>query len=252
MKIYCYILIILSFGCYKKNEDIEAIPIEQITFKTTLKNHTPGVDYVINKTIEISKELIIEPGVEIIIEGGCELLIADGGSINAKGTSGSHIIFKRKNGSSRWKGITVFSKSENELDFVEINGAGSQGEDHAALEIKPLGKMHISHSKIDDNGDASALLIAEKSNCRIGESCEFSNNNYPIQMDLFASFTIGSDCDLMHNRNNVIKVMNQDGSPLRTTSDLQLVNYGLPYFFTGWLIIDQKKLTINNGVTLLF
>ncbi len=252
MRIHVYILIILSLGCYKKNAEIEAIPIDNIMFKTTLKNHTPGIDYIINKSLEVKKQLIIEAGVEILVEQGCEIHIVEEGFIHSNGRPGQPVVFKNKDNTGRWKGIFIHSKGDNQLQHTEIRGAGSAGDNHAAVEVQPNGNLILSNCKIENNGDASALLITENAQCNIAEGCELFNNNFPIQMDLHAILTIGSGNHIRDNTNNAIKVRNQDGSTLVTKSDLNLQDYGLPYYITSWLIIDRKKLTVDEGVTLLF
>jgi hypothetical protein len=250
MRFYYYILIILVFGCYKKHQDIEAIPIEDMPFKTTLKNHTPGIDYVINKSLEVKNELIIEEGVEIIIGEGCEIRVTDSGSIHVNGSEKHPIVFKSKDNSGRWKGIIIYSSGDNQMLHAEIEGAGSGGDNHGALEVRPFGNILLKQCKIKDNGDASGILLAENAKC-VMEDCELRNNNFPIQMDLHAVLNSVRG-DMKTNKHNAIKVKNHDGSPLVTKTNLQLNNPGLAYYMTSWLIITNKKLTVNNGVTVLF
>jgi hypothetical protein len=250
MKLGYITLIFLCLGCYKKHEDIEAIPIRDIQFKTTLKDHTPGVDYIINKTLEVSKELIIEAGVEIVIEEGCGISVRDSGSIHINGSSGHPVVFKAKNNSGRWNGISVSSPLDNQMQHAEISGAGLQGENHAALEIRPSGHLSLSNCKISDNGNASALLLSENADCKI-ESCEFTKNKFPIQMDLYATLQI-SNGNFKGNENDMVCVYNQDGSSLFVKRDLNISNPGMPYYFTSSLLLNINKVTINAGVSMLF
>jgi hypothetical protein len=252
MRFCYYILIALSLGCYKKNEDIEAIPIEKIVFKTTLKDHTPGVDYIINKTIEVLKDLIIEEGVEIMVSNGSELLVLEGGSLHCNGTASKPIVFRNQDESGSWKGIIISSKEENQLDYTHIKGAGSLGLDHAALEVNANGNITLSNCRIEYNGTASGLLIAEFANCRIGDNCQFNHNDFPIQMDLHATLSIGNNFSCNDNANNGIRIKNRDGSELRTRNNVTFNNYGLPYCVTSSIVLDQKTLTVNPGCSFMF
>jgi hypothetical protein len=252
MKIYYGILIALLLGCYKKNDDVEALPVKDITFRTTLKNHTPGIDYIIDKSILVSKELIIEEGVEIMISDGCEINISGEGSIHANGSSGKNIILKSRNASGRWKGITVSSSGDNVFAHTDITGAGSAGNNHGGLEIKTGGNISLTDCRIMDNGDASALLINKGADCRISGNCELSNSNFPVQIDLHASLILPGTCKFNNNTHNVICVKNQDGAPLRTSEKLSLSQILLPYFFSSDLMIYQYQASVNAGVTLLF
>lgn len=250
MKFWMPILILLCFGCYKKNSEIEAIPIEDIRFKTVLKNHTPGADYIISKNLEVSKELIIEEGVEIIIEDGCELKISESGVLQILGSSSKKVKLRNKNNSGRWKGISIASALESTIAHAEISGAGQQGDYHAAIEILSSGKISISNSQILDNGDASAILLTENAICSLN-STELRGNKYPLQMDLFANFQ-HSNCKFEGNQFDVICVRNQNGNSLMANRTLKINRSGLPYFFTSSLLLGEKLVTIDAGVTLLF
>ncbi len=250
MRFFFWVCIILTLGCYKKNEELEAIPIEKIVFKTTLKNHTPGVDYIISSSLEISKELIIEEGVEIAISPGCEIKVHDSGVIRAIGSENKPVVIKNRDASGRWKGIIVFSNMDNILKHVEIRSGGSDGNNHAAVEAKPGSRLVLENCKVEDHGESSGVLIARYATCSL-VNCEITKNNYPIQMDLHAVLN-ASGCKMMDNGHQAIKIQNQDGSMLMTEMNLTLNHPGLPYYFPSWLIINRNKLTVNSGVTLLF
>jgi hypothetical protein len=250
MKFSLFILILLSLGCYKKHDEIEAIPVQEIHFKTTLKNHTPGVDYIINKNLLVKKELIIEEGVEIIVEEGCGIDVLDSGSIKINGSNQNHVIFKSKNDAGRWNGIHISSPLDNHINFTEISGAGLQGNNHAAVEITQTGQLSLYASKITDNGDASGLLMTENAICNL-EACELSGNNFPVQMDLFAKLQF-NECHFNGNQHDMIRVRNNNGSALLAYRPLSIIHYGLPYFFTSSLLLNTSKVSIEAGSTLLF
>lgn len=250
MKFWIAILIPFSLGCYKKNSEIEAIGVQDIRFKTTLKNHTPGADYIINKTLEVSKELIIEEGVEIIFEEACGISIRDSGIIKINGSSQNPVKLRNKNESGRWKGIHISSPLDNQFKHVEINGAGLLGDNNAAVEISSTGQLTMEACKISDNGNASAVLIAENAICSLN-SCVLSGNYFPIQMDLYAKVQLAK-CIFDGNQYNMIKVRNQDGNSLVAYRMLNIKNYGLPYFYTSSLLVSEYMVSIDAGTTLLF
>jgi hypothetical protein len=250
VKLSIFILILLCLGCYKKDSEIEAIPIDDIRFNTVLKNHTPGIDYIINKNLEVSKELIIEEGVEIIVEEGCELKINESGVIHILGSSSKPVKIRNKSKSGKWKGISIASNIESSIGHTEISGSGQMGENHAAIEIISSGKLSISNSRILDNGDASGILLTENATC-ILNSTELRGNKFPLQMDLFAKFQ-QVNCKFEGNQFDVICIRNQDGSNLLAKRSLKISQLGLPYFFTSTLLLSEYLVTIDAGVTLLF
>lgn len=250
MKFWVFTLILLSLGCYRKNSEIEAIPIEDIRYKTILKNHTPGVDYIISKSLVVSKELIIEEGVEIIVEDGCELKVNESGVLQIKGSSDKPVKIRNKNKSGRWKGISISSTHESSITHAEISGAGHLGENHAAIEVLYSGKLSISDSRVFNNGDASAMLLTEGSICCMN-SIEMKGNKYPLQMDLFANLQ-QKNCKFNGNQYDVICIRNRNGSDLLANKKLKINNAGLPYFFTSTLLLSEYLMTIEAGVSLLF
>lgn len=250
MKFWMFILILLSLGCYKKDSEIEAIPIDDIRFNTVLKNHTPGIDYIINKNLEVSKELIIEEGVEIIVDEGCELKINESGVIHVMGSSSQPVKIKNKSKIGRWKGISIASKDESSIKFAEISGSGQLGENHAAIEVLASGKLSISNTKILDNGDASGVLLTENTTCNLN-STEIKGNKYPIQKELYATFQ-HNNCKFEGNQFDVVCIRNQDGSNLLAKRNLRISQLSLPYFFTSSLLLSEYLVTIDAGAKLLF
>jgi hypothetical protein len=250
VKLSIFILILLCLGCYKKDSEIEAIPIDDIRFNTILKNHTPGIDYIIHKNLEVTKELIIEEGVEIIVEDGCELKISETGVLHINGSSSQPVKIKNKSKTGRWKGISIASKDESSIKFTEISGSGQLGENHAAIEVLASGKLSISNTKILDNGDASGILLTENATCTLN-STEIRGNKYPIQKELFATFQ-HNNCKFEGNQFDVICIRNQDGSNLLAKRSLKISQLGLPYFFTSTLLLSEYLVTIDAGVNLLF
>lgn len=250
MKFRMYIFLLLSLGCYKKNDETEAIILQEIHFKTTLKNHTPGADYVINKNLDIAKELIIEEGVEIIVEEGCRIDVRDSGLLIINGSKDKPVKIKSKTNAGGWNGIHITSALDNRFSHAEISGAGRQGDNHAAIELTESGKLTLNSTRITGNGNASGLLLTENVNC-ILNACELSGNLFPVQKDLFAGIQF-TECNFTGNKYDMIRVINYNGSLLTAHRSLNILNYGLPYFFTSSLLLNVSEVTIDAGTTLLF
>lgn len=250
MKFRISIFILLCLGCYKKNDASEAITIQDIQFKTTLKNHTPGVDYIVNKSLNVNKELIIEEGVEIRFEDACGIYVVETGSIHINGSSSKPVRLKSKNESGKWNGIHISSSQDNQIHHAEISGAGHLGNNHAAIEINALGQLTIRNSQIKDNAQVSGILLTEQALCQL-ENCQLSGNLFPVQMDLYAQLK-QNNCDFSGNQHDMIRVFNRDGSALYAGKALKIAQVGLPYFFTSSLLLNTSTVTIDAGTHILF
>lgn len=134
-----------------------------ITVKTTLVDRVlnPDLpDYIVTKSIDVSHELTINPGVVIAFERDVRLTVNDGGGLLiAKGTADNRIKFvgvqKTK---GFWAGIAFHSGSNaNTLEYVDVMHSGS--------------RTIFSTTK-------AALYMAGGSKAQIGlKNCQFSQND---------------------------------------------------------------------------
>ncbi|MDD4142976.1 MAG: hypothetical protein PHR20_09385, partial [Bacteroidales bacterium] len=152
-----------------------------ITENTTLKDLGLDVDYVYNGTLDLIVEndavLTIEPGVCIqFTKKGGALSITDGATIKAKGTALKHIKFIGT-GSEKgsWEGVLVSTITGNELDYVEILNAGSDGYDSSAALALINGKLAMTNSLIN-NSKANGIKLEGASGVQIAELTVFTGN----------------------------------------------------------------------------
>src|SRR5688572_1924329 len=108
-----------------------AVELDHIKTPTTLedRNSDPNViDYFANKSIAVSAELTIKPGVVIGFAEDTRLDINSGGVIAAIGTADKKIKFVGKTAQKGfWSGIMIYSvASANNLTHTEILHAGSK------------------------------------------------------------------------------------------------------------------------------
>lgn len=250
-RVYTTILLLCLYACYKKDSVSEAIPLKDLPFKTTLKNHTPGADYLVSGTLEVNNSLTIEEGVEIVLEPGSEIIVGAKGSINATGSKANPVKFRCTDGNSRWGCIRIQSALDNMMANVIVSGAGGLGNNHGAVEVMQGAKLGLFACTIEGNGDASGVMQCETSICSIDGDCKIHNNAFPVQMDFHATLNVQSANGLKGNKQDMIRVINQDGSALTTHAKVQLSNCGLPYYITSGITVGSP-LVINNGVSLVF
>ena len=144
-------------------------------------NPTPGgPDYIVKKTIDINAKLTIEPGVFVQMESNHELYVGAAGKLIAIGTATDHIIFSSMNATGPdWKGISIASASaENELNYVEINFAGSallKGLENKkaslALNGESSARLKMQNTKIN-NGGGYGLYVEDNASLTTAENIE--------------------------------------------------------------------------------
>src|SRR5688572_9660092 len=92
--VFCVAIVIFFTSCRKVFKKDESIPLRDVKIKTILKNHADGADYRVGSSgLNVSAELIIEPGVEIHFDDGATLRVEDTGILSCKGTGNKPIAF---------------------------------------------------------------------------------------------------------------------------------------------------------------
>lgn len=222
---------------------------------STLKNHNPdGVDYIIDCSLELSKNTVtIEPGTVIEFGEGGGIQVEYDGILKAVGTSDKPIIFRKAaNNSEGWRGISIrSSKGKNILEHVEIDHAGygtayNYYEKPAAVSIE--GRLVMKNVLISNTNGTGVVtehalypaLLERFENIDIQKS-----SKYPVDMsfELIRNTTLNS-CSFTENEEDYIMLR---GVYLK--SDVVLEAFKTPYLLDGELVL-YNGLTLKAGTEL--
>ena len=249
---------------------VPAVELDHIKTPTTLedRNSDPNViDYFANKSIAVSAELTIKPGVVIGFAEDTRLDINSGGVISAIGTSDKKIRFVGKTAQKGfWSGIMIYSNaSANNFTHTEILHAGSANMidgKKMAIALFGLARVSVSNTTISQSGGwgiflrDNAILVNFAAN-------NFSNNheapllisaNHVASLDEATAYT-GS------NGRNVVEVIS---SSITGASEVTWPSFAdnTPIRFlgtvdarTGWKlkpgtiieVAEDKQINIETG-----
>jgi hypothetical protein len=233
---------------------------QNITVKTVLNDRVANPelpDYIVTKSIALTSELTINPGVVIAFERDTRLDINDGAVIFAKGEPTKKIRFTGvQNTKGYWVGIMVYSGSNaNVFENIEVLNAGSRtiiSNIKAAMATFGGGKAQIAvKNSLFANNDGYGLYIQEGSILR-----EFAANTFKTnsdagilldainveKLDAASSFTGGNGRNVVEVSSSAVKKSQKDEivwagftdkTPYRLNGDLSVE--------TGW--------KLNPGVT---
>ncbi|MFC5412789.1 PKD domain-containing protein [Larkinella bovis] len=233
---------------------------KNITVKTVLTDRIASPDYpdyIITKSIAVTHELTIEPGVVIAFERDARLDINDnGGLIVAKGTPEKKIRFiGAEKTKGYWVGIMVYSGSNaNVFENIEVMHAGSRAiisGTKAGMALFGGGKAQIAlKNSLFSQNDGYGLLVQDGGLLR-----EFAAN----------TFTKNSEAGIIVDPSNVEKLDNASvftgengrnvveirGYYLRDGNDITWGGFKdkTPYRLLGDFAVEVG-LTLSPGVTI--
>ncbi|GAB3924666.1 right-handed parallel beta-helix repeat-containing protein [Larkinella terrae] len=233
---------------------------KNITVKTVLTDRISNpdyADYIVPKSLAVTSELTINPGVVIAFERDTRFDINDGGGlIIAKGTADKKIRFigveKTK---GYWVGIMIYSGSNaNVLENIEVMHAGSRtiiSSTKAGMALFGGGKAQIAlKNSLFSQNDGYGLLVQEGSLLREFAANTFTKNTEagivvdPANVDKLDAASVFTG----ENGRNVVEIK---GYYLREGSDITWGGFKdkTPYRLTGDFAVECG-LTLSPGVTI--
>jgi len=244
--VFLGLLILFQWSCKKENIEKNALVLKSIKSKTTLKNHTTGVDYIINsKELIINAELIIESGVEIQLEQDATIKLLDNGSLICQGSDKNPIEFNAKPNQT-WQGIQISSSKVNELKHVNIQQIKSE-EMVAAIELLGHSSLKVEHSTFETSSNQAAFFVSEKSQLNLEPNCTFKSCLAPVQIELGAEIK-AKQWILNHVKINGVLVQNKNKSAFLITQNTTIKYSPFAYYFMESVVVDNCQLTIDAGV----
>jgi len=235
-----------------------------ITVKTTLVDRITNPDlpdYIVTKSIDVTHELTVNPGVVIAFERDVRMTISDGGGLLiAQGTADQKIkLVGVQNTKGYWAGLTLYSGSNaNTMEYVEVRNAGSRtafSTTKAALFVAGSTKAQIGLKNcLFTKNDGYGIYVYEGGIIREFSQNAFLANNEAgilldalnvVKLDAASTFTGGNG---LNNERNVVEV-----TPSNITGKSEVVWAGFadktPYRINGSFGIDAG-FKLAPGVTL--
>lgn len=215
----------------------------------TLKNTSRAVDYVVSCVLDVTANLVIEPGVVIEFEENAGIGVYDGGTINAVGTEDEPIVLRGQSPvAGYWRGIHVETNSiNNQLDHVTIQHAGSNYvyccNEKASLFLKGA-KMTIKNTQIAQGGGYGIHLKGNVSLDGFENNMITTHKEEPIFTTAFLAGSLnGAGLDFSGNTKDFIRIYDADVSEPVTIPALNV-----PYLQEGFVLDVTESMTISAGV----
>lgn len=238
---------------------------EEVFWSPAIDNSTPArtIPYRIIGKVLVNCGLRILHGTHLMFDAGAEFQVGRYGYLNAIGTGVDPIRFEsaEPNKTGYWKGIGIQSANENnELKYVEVNGAGSQpidGFEQAAaviLDGEHQAKLKINNSKIGRSG-GYGLYVENQAVLTSFTFNKFGNNTkaaIALPANEVRKVNNMVATEFTGNGHNGIEIY---GSvlllPNNEASVWPALNFGATYLVSGYLGI-QSGLKILPGAAFQF
>ena len=220
--------------------------------QTWTNHNTDGVDYIITGRIlfQLNSTLTIEPGTEIVFENNGSLEM-NATSVHANGVSDDPIIFRGKdNTKGYWKGIILYGKTDNQLNYCTIQDAGGgTGTGVGAVVVgNALGDagLSITNSRIL-NSASVGLNVHDESTLGAFSSNTITNCDYVGSVTANSLGQLAGTANVLTgNTHDQVKVK---GDQVRKSGLWPALP--VAFLFSGETQIENE-ITVEAGATLLF
>ena len=217
-------------------------------------------DYRVERDIDVSALLNIEPGVVIHVDQGQLIEVLSSGTLIAAGSETDSVVITSSNegGDVRWGGLIINSgDAQNELRFVRISYAGgnsrlyyrtSLGDVFANVGIREDARLSVANSVISESG-GFGLHVDYGGALNNFDSNHFKGNDAAaMQMPIHQFGKIDSQTRFAHNGRNSVQAY---GTSISSGDDQQWnqLNGDATYHITGDVEIHDE-LSMGAGVTI--
>lgn len=219
---------------------------------------TSSTRYIVQSTIDIGAELVIEPGTTIEFEVGTGLNVGSDGSLVAVGTEDEPITFTGTEAQAGWwNGIRFFNSDHpnNRLHYVIVEYAGNGYAANVVVgDSNRLrnGGVEIQHSIIR-HGEDRGLLVHDLSELRNSTGNEYYDNDIPVQVAKRGMGQLDGNSTYTGNANDYIRVI-RGNTGASISSDATWDALDVPYRFdtNRSIDIDGATVEIEAGAVMEF
>ena len=235
-----------------------------ITTDQTLVNSSEAVDYLVTCDIDISADVVVEPGTVINFKSNTGFHLTSGGSLKAAGTSALPITFKgTADVAGYWKGLFFETNNPmNELTYCVISGGGSGSFDgntamKANIRVDNGAQLKISNTNVSKSAKyglySDGTSFGSENPITLFQENTFSDNqDYPVSVIApVLNAMDGAESIYTGNSKNKIEVR---GGKLMGSHIWKYL--AIPYLITSTVNIgyntDLGNLTVERGTTIEF
>lgn len=221
----------------------------------TYINLSGDASYYVTGDLENNAELTIDPGAKFEFRQNVGMTVTPDGMLKADAEGDETVIFTGASDHAHWKGIGVESSdARNELNNVEISGAGSYEwgfedfkDKEAALALKTGGEIKLKNSVISNSNGYG--MYARYGEVTEFEGNTFTDNNGPA-IGLYADLAgmIDEETSFSGNEWDGVEIFESTLNEDATWINLQ---GGAKYGVTGDLTV-QAALDIDPGAAFEF
>jgi len=265
-KNYLFILaaLLITLAACKKDEDIadNILPIVltcgDFNQDLTLTNDPDKpIDYIVDCLSQVTGRLTIEPGVVIQFNDDTGLLIIGNGSINAKGTSDSKVVFtSRTKQNGAWRGLYIETANvSNVLEHVRLEYAGgnsfNSNDNRGAIVMWADSRLTMDFTEILNSENNGLSMEYDNANLQMNNSRIRNTVGTPVITSAANLTRLNKTNDFSGNQTDRIRVRPR---AFVNTSTIQKLN--VPYrfepdgFFLDFPINNASVLTIEAGTTI--
>jgi hypothetical protein len=231
--------------------------LEDITVNTVLEDRFADAnlpDYLVNKTIAVSAQLTVKPGVVIAFAQDALLDVRETGVLIASGEATKKVRFTGKGAQQGyWAGIRIYSNSSaNLFSHAEILYAGSTpivSGVKAGVLVTDAGRLTVHNTTISRSG-GYGLYLSDGS-VPTGFALNAFSHNAQAPVSLMANHVPVLDVASQFTGGNGVNAIEVRRSDITGTGEAVWPAFqdGTPYRFTG-LVIVQGGWKLSPGLTI--
>ncbi|MFW5835497.1 MAG: PKD domain-containing protein, partial [bacterium] len=209
-------------------------------------------DYIVTENIDVTADLVIEPGVIVEFRSDAGMRILQEGSVKAVGTMQDSITFRGTvNVPGHWRGLRIDSNNpENELAYMNLRHGGSEGiggttserTRKANLILMSDGVRLKAHNMRITESSEYGIYIHRLNNPFIDLSGNaYTLNDIPAYADVLMFHLLDGDSDYTGNENDYVASLS-DGT---ITSSVVWPRINVPFELPG--VTVESDLEIEEG-----
>jgi hypothetical protein len=255
--IFSLALMLTAFGCTSDDDptpdpDLACDEFNKAGQIVLSDDPNKSVDYVIPCIMNVTAQLVIEPGTVIEFKDGAGFSITGTGTLKAEGTNTDPIIMRSESGQKgAWAGLIFFTSSvNNSLKYVEISDGGgysfNSNNDRGNVVVYSGGRVTIDNCHLS-NSPTFGLNVAYSTSDAVISNNIYSENNIPINVTA-ARIGIGSPTDDYSGNSKDFFQITCSGN-IEQEATMQKLN--VPYRLvrgTGSNLAVRADLVIDPGV----
>ncbi|RMG54973.1 MAG: hypothetical protein D6722_28405, partial [Bacteroidetes bacterium] len=240
-------------GTGAANQQPITLDCNAFTSDITLTNSAAAVDYIITCVMDVTADVVIEPGVVIEVEENGGIGVYDAGTFKAVGTATQPIVIRGTNAvAGFWRGIHIETNSiNNQLEHVTISDAGSNYV-YCCNEVGTIflkdGKLSIKNTTLR-NGAGYGIVARSAATFEAFEANTITTHEQEaMYLPLLRAAELdGLGSDYTGNDEDFILISDAD-----VNEEITVPETNVPYLVEGNVVDIIEPLAFDPGAELVF